>query len=157
MDAATRIVADYLRLEKKWLNGPDLSVATGSDVSLVAVNPADMQRYHLEVELGRAPLEIDNDADMKAWLQTRFFGSVREKALLMLAFSPSHLTRILVTRSCSDVCRSACEELGIEVWFFSDVVLELRNAARQRVGANDHDGRYLQLLFYPPKNAAVPR
>lgn len=151
MDAATRVVTNYIAYAKNWLIRPDISIASGSDVSLVAVDPLNMSRYQIEVELGRPPMETSDEAEMGVWLRSRFGGDVREKGMLDLGFTPHGFKPVLVCRRCSPVCEKVCASMGVEVWLFYDIAIALRGALRRRVAASDHEGRFVQLLFYPPR------
>jgi hypothetical protein len=155
MDASGDLVGLYLRYGKRWFIDKDLSVTTGHDISILAIDPVSLRRYHVEIDIGRVPTETTNIEEMKTWLVSRFGGEQRESALMSVGFTPSGYSKILVTRNCSALFKTACEQKGVEVWLFYDIVMELRAGIRKRVASLDHEGRLIQLLFYPPKNASA--
>ena len=156
MDPATRLVNHYLKYDKGWFSHSDVSVGSGQDVGLLAVDPATVQRYQVEVELGRGPLDETTPARASEWLQKRFGGTERDQALMQFGYSPRSSTRILVTRHMSKSFAETAAKLGVEIWIFSDIAEALRKALRSRVAGADAEGRLLQMLIYPPKSASPP-
>lgn len=155
MDAHTRVVSLYVKYVKGWFTQPDLSVGSGQDISLLAFDPVGNRRVHLEVDMGRAAMELKDTAALGEWVKARFGSIDRDLALVQIGFAPRANIKILVSRNCSPSLEQACVGQNIEIWLFTQMVEELRKALRNRLAANDSEGRVLQLLLYPPKNTYV--
>lgn len=155
MDAQTRVVSLYLNYVKHWLISADVSVGQGQDIALLAFDSANNRRHHIEVEIGRTPIDEKDPAALGEWLKGRFSSPDRDQTLIQAGFAPRANARVLVSRHASTTFRQVCAAQNVELWLFSDLVAELRLAFRNRLPPNDVEGRVFQLLFYPPKNAFV--
>ena len=144
METTEKIVEAYVRYVKHWATIPNIRCDGQMEIDLLAVNPLDFARYHIEtsvsVSQGFSKLtakEFDPDR-LKVRVQQatqrrtigyfikRKFGSDHiTRKLADYGFKKGRYKKIIVTWDWTQSAKAVADDKGIELWSFKDIVQEI--------------------------------
>lgn len=160
-----KIVQAYVRYVKGWATIPNIKCEGQYEIDLLAIDPLDGNRYHIEsgvsISGGFSNLTGDNfSIDMlrqrtKQASQRRTVGYFRDRkftspgVLAKLAeygFISGNYERVIVSWGWTDAAKKQADQAGIKLWDFRSIMLEIAKNAEGRTYFTDDTLRTLQLL-----------
>ncbi len=151
METTEKIGEAYVRYIKRWATIPNIKCKGQREIDLLAVDPKDESRYHIEVgvsisggfsELTNKPYDPEK---LKIRGQTpsqrRTFGFFKDKKfaspevvekLSEYGFHDGNYRKIIVTWGWQNGVREKADTEGIELWDFRNLVKEIIEDLRGR-------------------------
>jgi hypothetical protein len=168
-ETTEKIVESYVRYVKGWATISNIKCPDQHEIDLLAINPKDMERYHIESSVhvpGTGFCKLTNGAfDLeqmkvrgKAPSQRRTIGFFVEQkfgsdgivqTLATYGFAPGNYHKIIVTWDCEPAAMETAGKNGIEVWEFPNLLDEIATLAGSgKHYVMDDTVRTLQMLVY---------
>jgi len=168
-ETTEKIVESYVRYVRGWATISNIKCPGQHEIDLLAINPKDMERYHIESSVclpgtgfsklvnGAFDKEQMKDSNKKPALQRTIGFFIERKfaadgivqALDTYGFVPGNYHKIIVTWDCEPAARETAKENGIEVWEFPDLVDEIVTMVGHGLQyVMDDTIRALQLFVY---------
>ncbi len=144
METTEKIVEAYVRYVKRWATIPNIKCKKQREIDLLAVDPKNDNRYHIEVgvsisggfsALTNKPYDPEqlkirgqqpSQRRTLGFFRDKKFGSpeVIEK-LSEYGFRDGQYRKVIVTWGWEDGVESAAKAAGIELWDFRSLVREI--------------------------------
>jgi hypothetical protein len=151
METTERIVESYVRYVRGWATIPNIKCNGQFEIDLIAVDPVTLARYHIEsgvsISSGFSKLtdkpfsaeELKIRTQQPAQRRTlgyfteRKFGSPEIlEALSTYGFKSGNYTRVIVSWGWLPEVAEKCKLLGIELWDFRRIVLDIHSYCEER-------------------------
>ena len=164
-ETTEKIVEAYVRYVKGWATIPNIKCEGQYEIDLLAIDPLNGNRYHIEsgvsISGGFSNLTADDfSIDMlrqrtKQASQRRTVGYFRDRKftspgvlakLAEFGFISGSYERVIVSWGWSDAARKQADQAGIKLWDFRRIMLDIANCAAGRTYFTDDTLRTLQLL-----------
>ena len=166
METTEKIVEAYVRYVKGWATIPNIKCKGKFEIDLLAINPVNLDRYHIESsvsisgaysKLTAKPFsEIAYKERVQKPKQRRTIGYFLERkfesepvmtALKRYGFTPGKYSKVIVTWGWEDDVPIVAEELKIELWNFKEIIKEIADTFhKERTYFTDDTLRTLQLF-----------
>ena len=151
METAERIVEAYVRHVKKWATVPNVKYRvprSWADLDLLAVNPADGYRFHIEVVSSTSPdWQCIGLAEFERIANRVFCRQEAAEALHSYGFYPGQYKKVLVLPGYGRETSTAAQEQSIDLWPMKTVLNDTATFAAEHAEAFADDlVRMLQLL-----------
>ena len=168
-ETTEKIVESYVRYVMGWATISNIKCPDQHEIDLLAINPKDLQRYHIESSVhvpGTGFSKLTNGAfdleqmkvRVKAPSQRRTIGFFVEQkfgavgvvqTVATYGFVPGNYHKIVVTWGCETAARETATKNGIDVWEFPDLLDEIvALAGKGKHYVMDDTVRTLQMLVY---------
>lgn len=153
METAERIVEAYCRFVKKWATIPNIRCGGQQEIDLLAIDPRNQTRYHIEVsvsiseafseltgdpydpELARQPGQAPTQHRALGYFKERKFGSDNiVKSLEGFGFEPGNYAKVIVTWGWTDGLKEIAAGEGIELWEFRVIMAEIAKELEESSG-----------------------
>jgi hypothetical protein len=149
VETTEKIVEAYVRHVKGWATIANVRCAGQYEIDLLAIDPKDLSRYHIETSVSGAkgfskltakdfdPVLLKQRVQ-KAKMRRTLGYFIKHKfetkqvcdKLAEYGFKPGAYTRIVVTWDSTEAARLAAKEAGIEIWSFQEMMHQVANKIR---------------------------
>ncbi|MBM4397663.1 MAG: hypothetical protein FJ087_18485 [Deltaproteobacteria bacterium] len=144
METTEKIVEAYVRYVKGWATIPNIRCPGQKEIDLLALDPRDGSRYHIESgvsvsqkfsSLTAKPFDKDllrvrvqkpsQRRTLGYFLAEKFTHPDVQNALARYNFAPGNYTKVIVTWGADDEARVQARAAGVDVWDFRRIVREI--------------------------------
>lgn len=151
METTEKIVEAYVRYVKGWATIPNIRCAGQHEIDLIAINPLDLQRYHIETsvsvsqsfsrlttkafdpDLYKKPVEKASQRRTLGFFIERKFGPTAVKeALSRYGFIEGQYRNVIVTWDWTPEALDLAQAAGIELWSFQELMREIADAIQHQ-------------------------
>jgi len=166
METTEKIVEAYVRYVKGCATIPNIKCKGQFEIDLLAINPANLDRYHIESGVSisgsyskltaKEYSEKDLKNRIKAAGQRRTIGYFAQRKfsaepiaekLKEYGFTTGKYSKVIVTWGWEDDVPIVAEELKIELWNFKEIIKEIADTFhKERTYFTDDTLRTLQLF-----------
>jgi len=165
LETTEKIVEAYVRYVKGWATIPNIKCEGQFEIDLLAINPLDGKRYHIESGVSvsggfsRLTGDVFSTEALKQRVQQasqrRTVGYFRDRkftsqgilqALTSYGFNNGNYQRIIVTWGWTEEAKRQADEANIVLWDFRNLMLEIAENSKGRTYFGDDTLRTLQLL-----------
>lgn len=166
LETTEKIVEAYVRYIKGWATIPNIKCKGQFEIDLLAINPIDGSRYHIETSVSVSPSfsrltgDVFSTADLehrtKQASQSRTIGYFRDRKftapgilqeLARYGFNNGNYQRIIVTLGWTEEAKRQADVANIILWDFRDLMLEIASISQGQTYFIDDTLRTLQLLL----------
>lgn len=166
METTEKIVEAYVRYVKRWATIPTIKCAGQYEIDLLAINPATLDRYHIEsgisISGGFSKLtnEPYSEEDLKIrvkqasqrrtlgyFIQRKFGSPQIAETLARYGFKSGEYKKVVVSWGWTEDAATAAREQDIQLWDFRRIVVEIAEGCQDnRSYYTDDTMRTIQLF-----------
>ncbi len=166
METTEKIVEAYVRYVKGWATIPNLRCDGQFEIDLIAIDPVNLERYHIETtvsgsqsyskltanefspEKHKQHVQKAGQRRTVGFFAERKFGQPQVAAKLSeYGFTDNNSHKVVVTWDWTPEAEVAATEAGIELWSFQSIMAEIANSIRhQRAYFTDDTLRTINLF-----------
>ena len=176
METTEKVVEAYCRYIKGWATIPNIKCSGQYEIDLIAIDPGTLDRYHIEtgvsISSSFSKLTAKDFSPQKlktrvlqpgqrrtvGYFSERKFGAPEVAATLRrYGFKKGQYSKVVVTWGWTDEAKVQADQLGITLWDFRSLLIEIGEAFGEvRTYFTDDTMRTLQ-LFLKALNASAAK
>jgi hypothetical protein len=166
METTEKIVESYVRYVRRWATIPNIRCEGQYEIDLIAINPIDLSRYHIETSVsGSASFSrlTNNQFDPQLlkqrvhqakmrrtlgyFIQHKFGTPAIKKRLGKFGFTDHNHKKVVVTWGWTPEAKQEADAAGVELWDFQKILREIADDTRnKRSYFNDDTLRTINLF-----------